>query len=169
MDNLKFEELLGQHISLAEQVIGSSFEIKNYNQDDSSIRYYYNKNVIIDKNFYGIKYGYVYINTNENGIIQSISIYFNRIIDRKFYSAFNKVYDIPNSIQVIEGKHLINKTLRKDKDGRVIQEIKESRLNLREGSFDENPLYITWCKANYEIKALLKNENSNILRFTKSN
>jgi len=169
MDNLKFEELLGQHISLAEQVIGSSFEIKNYNQDDSSIRYYCNKNVIIDKNFYGIKYGYVYINTNKNGIIQSISIYFNRIIDRKFYSAFNKVYDIPNSIQVIESKHLINKTLRKDKDGRVIQEIKESRLNLREGSFDENPLYITWCKANYEIKALLKNENSSILRFTKSN
>ena len=175
MNFVKLESLLGKDISIAEMKIGLEFEENIFDIKNNQIKNYStklnlkNKSQVINE-FYGIPYKFVFIQTDRNNSIQSINIKFNSIIDFNFYEAFNEVYGVPNNILVIEKRNILSEENIKDETYGFNQFLRKSELDLREGSFEEKPLYILWKKENYQIKALLRHKQgvSEII-FTKLN
>ncbi|MFC4634632.1 hypothetical protein ACFO3O_11975, partial [Dokdonia ponticola] len=45
-------------------------------------------------------------------------------------------------------------------NGKVIQHLAKNTFDLREGTFEEKPLWIVWEKEGYEIKAHLRHKNN---------
>ncbi|WP_418639611.1 hypothetical protein [Winogradskyella sp.] len=155
MNYIDFENLLGKHILTVEEKIG-----KNFENTLSDKNFYYIQNELIKKELYAMPYNCLTILTNENDTVQSISVHFREVINRQFYDSFNKDYGKPNSILVIENRKTISKTITKDKNGNIIQSLRKGEFDLREGNFEEKPLYIIWKKEDYQIKAFLRHKQN---------
>lgn len=164
MDYNKFEELLGQHISVAEAATGYTFHQTNNNsaykfryrhysiessQEDSALEI---------KDFYGVFYRFVFIQADENDIVQSITIYFHQSIDRHSFDRINSSYGVPSSIKVLKKRTVISDGFYSD-NTLGEQRLRKSELELREGKFEEGPLFIIWDKEGYQIKATLGQKN----------
>ncbi len=155
MQYIDFEKLLGQDISIVEDSIGGEFGNTLFHKS-----FYYITDESIKKSFYGMSYNMMTILTNEKDIVESISIHFSSVINRQFYDEFLGAYGKPDNIQVIENRQLESESVKKDDDGKIIETLRKSTFDLREGTFEEKPLYIIWKKENYEIKAFLRHKQN---------
>lgn len=151
MDNIEFEKLLSEHISVAEKMLGSDFEKNDYGD------FYINK-IYLNGDLYGMSFNFVTIMTNDKYIIQSIAIQLNEVINSDFYNVLIQKYGEPNNILVIKNRKLIGEGIHESPN--FTQHLRRSTFELREGNFDENPLYLVWKKQNYQIKALLRHKQN---------
>lgn len=149
MNEPAFEKLLGEHVSSFEKVIGSEFDNKLFQK-----KFYYILDTNVKKSFYGMFYNTLSIMTDDRQSVESITIHFHRVMDRAFYSSFIEEYGEPDSIQIIKNRRIVNET--KTKEGTL----RKSEIDLQEGNFDEKPLYITWKKNNFIIKAFLRHKQN---------
>ena len=150
MDYKEFENLLGKHFSFTKEVFGIDFKSTNYGTK------FYTNSEYLNTEFYGIPYNFITITVNKEDIVQSITVHFQEVINRQFYDLFIKKYGEPNSIQVIENKKIESKTLGEG----FFQHLTKSSFDLREGTFEEDPLYIIWEKEHFQVKAFLRHKNS---------
>lgn len=166
MNNIRFESLLGKHINIAKDVIGQDFRRNAVKKNDLEIRFYSSTN-FIKKDFYGMPYYHITVQTKEDEIVETITLFFNKLMDRQFFDAFNKVYGEPSSILVIEKRTVIREGTVKDDTYGFNQYLRKSELDLREGTFEEGPLYIIWKKDDFKVKALLRQQNMSQITFSK--
>jgi len=159
MDNTEFENLLGEHISVAEEFLGDDFENTLLSKG-----FYYIPDEFIKKDFYGMQYNCITLQTNEEDIVQSVTIHLRKVINRQFFDSFIKRYGEPNYILVIENRQIISESVDYGDDD-FKQNLRKSTFELREGSFEEDPLYIIWKKGHYSVKAFLRH-NQNISEVT---
>jgi len=155
--NLKeFENLIGQDISYANQVlIDEGFEYHKPLEDP-----FYTSDSYVD--FYGMPYNLISIITDDKNMINSITIHFNAIINKSFYDAFILDYGNPDTTQIIDGRDFVGKWTKtnvKDK-GEIEHRVRRVTLKMREGKFEENPLFMIWNKKGYQIKTLSKHEQN---------
>lgn len=167
MDKIKFEDLLGKNISKAKEFTGRDFKSNAFKKKDFEVKFYSSRDYF-KKDFFGMYYNQIIIHTDNYEVIKSITIYFDKLIDREFYNSFNKEYGMPKHIQIVENRRMESETLVKDDNGKVIEHLRKNTFDLREGTFEEKPLYIIWEKENYEIKALLRQENMSQITFSVS-
>ena len=145
MECIDYENLLGKHISNIKDTLGNDFENNFFEKS-----FYYIKDENIKVNLFGINYNSISILTDKNEIIESVTIHLLSTIDKEFYNQLIQKYGQPNEIKVIEKKVIIsNSHLKEDI---FSQDMKKSNIELRNGSFEEKPLYIIWRKDNFEIK-----------------
>lgn len=149
MDNIEFEKLLGESILVFEKAIGDDFK-KNPIRDSYSVKDW---NMI--KTFHGMSYNLLSVDKDEKDKIKSIYINFNSIISRDFFDSLNWQYGKPNSILIMANRTLEGEHIEKDENGKNKVSARKYSLDLKEGSFEDKPLYIIWKKYDYEIKALL--------------
>jgi len=152
MDDIKFEDLLGKHISVAKDFTGSDFKASNY-----GTKFYINSEQI-DDSFLNVPYNFITIMPNENDTIQSITIHFSKLINRESYDSFIEKYGEPNNIQIIENKKIISTSISEDEG--FNQKLTKSTFDLREGSFEEKPLFIIWKKDGFQIKLFFRYEQN---------
>lgn len=151
----RFEKLLGNHISIAVKAIGNDFENKLYAKS-----FYYIPNGFIKKDFHGMSYNMITILPNEKNIVQSISIHFEQLISLQLYNSLIEKYGIPDSIQIIKDKQLESESIIKDDNGKISEILRKSNFDLKEGSFEDKPLYIIWRKENFKIVAFQRHKQN---------
>ena len=165
MNYMRFEKLLGEHVSVLKEAIGNDFENKLFGKN-----VYYIKDDLIIKDFFGVPYNHINITTNEKGIVESITLHFQGMIHREFYDAFNKVYGEPDHIQVIENRQFVSESFIKDDNGKVTEHLRKNTFDVREGTFEEKPLWIIWEREHFQIKAFLRHKNNRSeMTFKKTN
>ncbi|MFC4636668.1 hypothetical protein ACFO3O_22375, partial [Dokdonia ponticola] len=152
MDYIEFENLLDKDLSITKDFTGSDFRDSSFKGGIIEGKFYSSKDHTI-KDFFGMPYNHITVLTTETDIVQSITIHFIGMIDRTFYDAFNGTYGEPNHIQIIENRQLESETFIRGENGKVIQHLAKNTFDLREGTFEEKPLWIVWEKEGYEIKA----------------
>lgn len=147
---INFELLIGKPLLDAEQIIGCGFK-----SDPIGNKFYINKE-FFNKSLYGISYNFVTIQTNKTDNIESVTVHLSEIMNSQFYNSFIQKYGEPISVLVVENRKKVSET--KLKDDEITQHLKKNTFDLREGNFEEKPLYIIWKKENYQIKAFLRHK-----------
>lgn len=109
------------------------------------------------KEFFGMKYNKLQLTTDKAKTIEELSIGLSGIIDKAFYNDMINRYGSPNSI-LIKDK-LISESQSKN-DGEINQSLKKRMFSLKEGKFEDKPLYVLWNKEGYQIRIMLYYENS---------
>jgi len=154
---LGFESLIGKDVLYANQILlDEGFENKKSSRNLYSI---------LDRNkwFYGVPYNTISITPDENKMVISIIIHFNSIIDLSFYDAFVLDYGNPESIQVFDGYDSIGEWTKDDPNQRV----RKTTYKLKEGKFEDEPLFMFWNKNGYQIKSLTKHkQNLSLISFS---
>lgn len=153
-DHMEFEKLLGKHVSVFEETIGDDFENKLFGNS-----FYYISDEFNKKYYSDMQYHNLTISTNQNHIVESISIHFPKVIDRQFYDSFIEKYGEPNKTQVIDKRHVINEGSYTTGELKI-QKLSKSELEMREGTFDEKPLFIIWEKEHFYIQAFLRHKQN---------
>lgn len=157
MKDMNFEELLGKPFSVVEVVIGTDFRnnenLKLKTNFYSSINY-------VENDYYGMPNHHITILVDEKDAVKSITVHFRKVIDHEFYYLFIKDYGEPNHIQIIENRQILSESFTKDDNGEIINHLKKSTFDLREGAFEEKPLYIIWEKENFQIKAFIRHKQN---------
>jgi hypothetical protein len=159
LKHIKFEDFLGRNISDFTILFDVDFRRNTFNKNDFIFTFHSNINYI-NEPFYDIFYNHITITTDENNIIKTITLHFREVINREFYNSLNYEYGEPNAIQIISNRKLESKTIIKDEHGKTIETLKKNTFDLREGSFEEKPLFILWEKESFQLKALLKHNQS---------
>nr|WP_321237229.1 hypothetical protein [uncultured Psychroserpens sp.] len=157
--NMKYENLLGEQLFAAESIFNCTFrnlklEFKNF----EGIMYGckdYNQ-----QNYLGTSIRYVSIKTNQNQKIQSVSIKFYEAFNRHFFDLFVEKYGEPDSILIPDNIKIINDKNENDSTSSMFQKVRATEFDLREGTFEEKPLYIIWEKESYQIKAFLRHRQN---------
>lgn len=168
MDKIMFESLLGKHFSYVKDVTRRDFKKNEFEKDGFIINFYSNKNSI-EKDFYGMTYNYMTFQTTDKDTIQSVSIHFNKVLNRQFYDSFILKYGEPKSILVIDDREVESETILKDKNGKITQRLRKSKIELKEGSFEDEPLFIIWEKEAFNIKAFIRQkQNISEITFSKN-
>ena len=144
-----FENLLGKHISSLTKILGNDFENKLFEKN-----LYYIKDENISKSLNQMSFRSLIIITNQKENIESITIHFMKTINSEFYNLLTKTYGNPNEIKVIEKREEISQNLIEDE--KFNQQVKKYNLELRDGTFEENPLFINWIKSNFNVKVFQK-------------
>ena len=144
-----FENLLGKHISNLTKILGNDFENKLFEKN-----FYYIKDENISKSLNQMSFRSLIIITNQKENIESITIHFMKTINSEFYNLLTKTYGNPNEIKVIEKREEISQNLIEDE--KFNQQVKKYNLELRDGTFEENPLFINWIKSNFNVKVFQK-------------
>ena len=154
MDFKEFENLIGKDISHARQILlhegfeyHNTLEINLYTSDSHH-------------DFYTMSYNMISIITDEKNMLKSVTIHFHQIIDSNFYDSFIINYGNPDTIQVIDRHDFVGEWTKEEEEERIEHRVRKNTLIMREGKFEENPLLIIWNKKDYQIKALLKHEQS---------
>lgn len=154
MDYIEFENILGKPISDFREVIGNDFENKHF----SGIDFFHISDGCLKKDYYGMPYSSVSVLVDENDRLRSITIHFRGVISRKSYDLFVENYGLPNNILIVENRQIISEgTYTSDN---FTQHLVERSFELREGEFEENPLYIIWKKGHFQIKAFLRHKQN---------
>ncbi|WP_194851410.1 hypothetical protein [Nonlabens antarcticus] len=160
MLNTKFEKMIGKHISIFEKATCCDFENKLFGKD-----FYYLDSSLKEKEYFTMNYNTLSVVVDENSTINSITIHFRNVLDKEFYNVFVEYYGAPDSIQTIKNKNVSSRSSYTDPDDNLSQYLTKSTFDLREGKFDENPLYIIWKKKNYQMRAFLRH-NQNLSEIT---
>jgi len=152
MNNMFLEYLLGKNYLSINEFVSCNFRTKEYGDG------FYINSEFLDEIYYTMPYNFITILTDEKKNIESVTVHFKGIINREFYDVFNSVYGEPNSMLVIEKRNVISEGIYGDDNFKY--SARKSDLELREGTFEENPLFIIWEKDGFEIKAFLRQKNS---------
>ena len=149
--NVNFYNLLGKNILFAEKNLNCIFE----KSSDENIYYAFSP-VKYGK---GMQYnGTIILKTDEDDLINEVDINHGFVMGHEFYNKFVKCYGVPDSIKVIEKIEIIDQGRAKDSD--FDQYLKKSFLKMKDGTFDENPLYMIWEKKDYQIKIVNRYEQN---------
>lgn len=156
--NIEFEKLLNNDFTFFENNV--EYNSKEYVEQGAYYVIDFNKTML----FYNLPYNMLSLKKDDNHKIQTITIVCNQIINREIFDLINAHYGKPSSIQVIANRTLESETIGKDENGNIIGNSKKHTLDLKEGSFEENPFLIVWEKKGYQIQALLnqKHDRSSI-------
>lgn len=151
MECKDFEKLLGKNISIVKSVIGNDFENKIFGE----IFYY-----IIDENFkkdlIGMPITSLTILSNDKHIIESVSVHFPTLITEDFYEKLIQLYGSPNEIKIIDKRTEVSREFISDEDfGQIVT---KNDIELKNGSFKENPLFIIWEKENFTLKIFMRHK-----------
>ncbi|TSE04380.1 hypothetical protein FOF46_26505 [Aquimarina algiphila] len=156
MDTIKFEELLEEHLSEVKKAVSTNFKESNIEKIKAQLYFSQNFNM----NFYGMLSHVLSLETDESDIVKSITIHFDKVINRQFYDSFIEKYGEPDHIHVISNRKIISEGSIKDDIGNVIQHARKSEGDLIEGTFDEKPLFMIWKKENFYIQAFLRHKQN---------
>lgn len=167
MHYTNFEYMLGKDIFDVEDILKINLKKNSFKKNDSEVVFHSNKG-FINEPYLNTFYNHLSIITNEDNKVQSITIHFRTIIDNSFYNLFNNKYGVPDSILIVENKKLESKITIKDKKGNINETLSKNTFDLKEGSFQEKPIYIIWKKKKFQIKAFLRYEQ-NISQITFNN
>ncbi len=154
MDFKEYESLIGKDISYANLILieeGFKYHKPLKNPFYTSDNY---------KWLCGIPYNMISIITDDKNIVTSITIHLHKLIDSKFYDLFIMDYGDPNTIQVIDGYDFIGKWTEEESEEGFGSKSRKITFKMKEGTFEENPLFMIWNKENYQIKVLLKDEQN---------
>lgn len=154
MQNYNFESLLGTPVSNVTNFIGDDFENKLFQKNFYYTKY---KDEVIYKKFYGMSFNCVSLQTDEKEIIEAITVHFSSVTNRAFYDQMIATYGTPNQIKIIDKRVEISRS--KSTDDTFNQEMSQGIIELREGTYEENPLYIIWEKENYTITIFSRYKN----------
>lgn len=157
MYHIKFEKLLGKNLSITKEIL--DVDLKRITSPKLKIKLYGSKNYI-EEDYYGIPYKHLSLTTDENDTTETITVHFFEVINRKFYDSFMGTYGKPDSILVMHNPKNISKQTVTDTINNLTQEIVKREFDLREGTFEEKPLYIIWEKDNYQVKAFLRHKQN---------
>jgi hypothetical protein len=153
MEFSKYENLLEKHTSCIKEVLGDNFDNKLFGK-----YFYHIEDENISKKIYDINYNSVSILSNENEIIESVTIHFLQTIDRAFYDQLLQKYGLPKEIKVISKREVVSES--NNNDLVFSQNMRKSNIELRNGLFEENPLYIIWKKDNFDIIIFTRHEQN---------
>ncbi|WP_139062586.1 hypothetical protein [Aquimarina megaterium] len=156
MDHIEFEKLLGKHVSIFEETIGNDFENKLFRKHS----FYSIKDEFVKKYFFGLNYNTIAIQTDENEIIESISIHFRKVIDRQFFDLFVEKYGEPDHTYIISNIKVVSETTPHESNDPFHQNLTKREGDLIEGTFDEKPLFMIWEKDNFYIQAFLRHKQN---------
>lgn len=102
--------------------------------------------------FCDIKFNTLHLYVNDNKIIQSVIFVIPKIIDISLYRTMIKRYGDPYEMIKKDQTTYNNPTTRNGITS------KEGVYTVKDCTFKENPLFITWKKNGYKIKVTLKHE-----------
>ena len=105
---------------------------------------------------YELPYGRIYLSTDHNGLIEEIKLNLYGIPDEVFFKGMNHNFGKPKNVKIIEEVNLISEGYN-TKDG-ISSYFKNSSIKTREGSLDENPIYVIWQTESSQIDLLIKRE-----------
>ncbi len=155
MHIIEFEGLLGKHLFAVEETVNSNF--RKSITEKLKIHLHFSQNFNMD--FYGIFSHKLFIETDKDDVVKAITIHFGEVINRQFYDSFVKQYGKPNTISIIDKRTIISGGVDKTSDG-FFSNISKSELSLREGTFEEKPLFMIWEKDGYYIQAFLRHKQN---------
>ena len=162
MNYKQFEQLLGKPFSEVKEITNCDFKVRDRNE----IKFYMNTE-FFTRSLYGMVYNFISITTDHNDNVDSFCIHFHKVIDQSFYDAFVAQYGEPDNIHVISKRTVISEGKYVSDNGDFTSNVRKSEVDVREGTFDEKPLFIIWNKKDYKIKALLRHKQ-NISKITYS-
>lgn len=150
---MRFEVLLGKSIAFAESSIGDEFTSELFRAN-----FYY-----LDKDsgyrlFYGSKYNCLSFQKNKVKAVHSVTVYLLEVLNIKTFDLLKEEYGEPDHIWVVEKTILISESFDDSKDFQ--QYLIKREHDLREGAFDEKPLFIIWNKGVFEIKLFFRYEQN---------
>ncbi len=148
--NIQFETFLGKPLTLIEKTIGHNLITKKFGDElfYSSIE----KKLIGQGEFNSMPIRQITVISNDQNIVQSISIYFTEVIEEGFLNAFIQNYGYPSDILSMDKKTVVSESIHEG------GELRKSEGNLITSTFQDKPLFIVWKKDQYQIKALLKHD-----------
>lgn len=150
MEFEKFESLVGKHISVVKEQIGEGFVNKLFGKE------IYYKDDFSKTKFNGMEYNSFTILTDENEIIKSITVHFQDLINRQFYDSVIKKFGEPNTIKVIDKTQVVSEST--NEDDNFSQHLIKRKITLKDGTFEDKPLFIIWKIEQLQIKVLLKHK-----------
>ncbi len=153
--NMKFEQLLGKILPIVEDIIGSSFKPSVAKFEDCTL---YSNWDYFNADFFWHTTRHLTLIADDDGIVESITVHFGYVIDRTFYDSFVGQYGEPDHIYIIENTVVISESYIKDENGNDVQKISKGESDLKEGTFDEKPLFMIWEKDGFYIQAYLRHE-----------
>lgn len=95
-------------------------------------------------------------------------MYFNTIIDFKFYNLFVDNYGKPSNRFVKTGNSSVNKSAEDDESKSLKQKLKQTFFETKEGEFEDKPSGVFLEKENYTIKIIVfYDENFSSITFAR--
>ncbi|WP_378184002.1 hypothetical protein [Aquimarina sp. SS2-1] len=152
---MKFEQLLGKTIPAIEDRIGSSFKPSIVKFEDCSM---YSNWDYFNSDFFGYTIRYLSLTTDDKGITSSISIHFPSVIAQPFYNSFTQEYGEPDTIKVVDKTTVVSEGKYVSENGDFVSNVKKRESDLRDGTFEEKPLFMIWEKDGFYIQAYLRHE-----------
>jgi hypothetical protein len=140
-----FTHFLGKNVKTIE--FGDQI-VPNRVQGDNKIGYFFFEEPFI---YFNNSINHLYFLVDDQDIIIEIYIYLNVLIDKKFYQTFIKLYGQATELLVNDGIIYDRKPVRIRNST-----IKKTAYEVRNGKFEENPVFIKWNKAGYEVKIVMK-------------
>ncbi|AWH74216.1 hypothetical protein DCS32_08585 [Dokdonia sp. Dokd-P16] len=157
INQIKIENLLNSSISELSKLLNCNLGL------DITKSFYINTNIICG-DLLGKKYSSVALFTDENNLVNSISIRFNCVFEEIYYEKLIEEYGNPDSILIKPNEDIINKTktvLNENLSHDFSQKLTKSTFNLVHGTLDQNPLLVIWNLYDFQIK-IIRRYNSNI-------
>ncbi len=153
MDLIKPENLIGKKLKEVNLLLDANFN-----------NYMLNKNLYFnsygsEKSFYSMFYNTLSIITNDDKEVISVTIHFNGIINDFFYNSFILDYNNPTTIQVIDSRKILSEETLNHKNN-IQQHLKQREISLREGTFEEKPLFMLWNNKKFQIKVFIRHEQN---------
>ena len=143
MNDHKYHLLLGGNVNYLK------FNNHDYlNKSDMSHSYSFSKNPL---NYLNNTINNISFYFNEEETITKVYVDLSTLIDKSFFDDFVNIYGEPNHILVqdevlYDSKHT----------GEFGQTVRKTHSKAREGTFDENPIFIIWFKDGIKIQVLMK-------------
>ncbi len=154
MDFKEFEKLIGKDISYANLILldegfkyHKPLEIPFYTSDSYQW-------------FYGMPYNMISIITDDKDMVKSVTIHLHKVIDSRFYDLFILDYGNPDTTQVVEGYDSVGKWTGNELEEEIELKARKVTFKMKEGTFEENPLFMIWNKKAYQVRALSKHEQN---------
>jgi len=148
MEFKNFENLIGKDLKDVNITLNADF--KNY-MDNKNIYFMHYENV---NTYYDLSYNTISIMINNQNKIESVTIHFTNLVNRKFLNSFTLDYDNQTTTQVFGDKVLVDEGYSDDGN----QYLKQHKGELREGTFEENPLFLLWRKKEFKIMVFMRYE-----------
>ncbi len=147
MNTIEYEFFIGKHVNEF-SVIN---ELKRERKTNFNKYYMFSKK---GKIFCGKTFNHLTIKTNNQEIIEDITLYFPVILDKTFYSSLTNRYGLPSQIRVAD---TITRSGKVHKDELVSYSMDQT-TSLKEGNFDDKPIIVLWEKEDYQIRLFFKYE-----------
>lgn len=134
-----YHTLLGNYIQNIE--LFNSKPIQKKNSEFYSLQF-------VDPNPYNNNAVYfIFFTTDLNDTIINVKLSLVNLIDSSFFNTLNLQYGAPDKILITDGMVTENKSVKGSFGSTIIERVSD----LREGSFEEHPVLISWKKDDFEI------------------